>query len=62
MQVFYPGHDVFTVIQDARKRLISGTPIVGVVVKLKVSFEVLTILRVYSRPAQYDQNDKLLRY
>lgn len=25
MQVFYPGHDVFTGIQDARKRLSSGT-------------------------------------
>ena len=28
MQVFYPGHNVFSVIQDARKRLSSGTSIV----------------------------------
>lgn len=35
MQVFHPGHDVFTVIQEARKRLSSGTSIVGVAGKLK---------------------------
>jgi hypothetical protein len=52
MQVFYPGHDVFTVIQDARKRLSSGTSIVDVVGKLKVSLEVLTAHRLYSRPSQ----------
>lgn len=61
MQVFYPAHDVFTVIQDARKRLSSGMSIVDVVGKLKVSLEVLIIDRLYSRPAQSDQNDNLLR-
>jgi hypothetical protein len=61
MQVFYPGHYVFTVIQDARKRLSSGMSIVDVVGKLEVSLEVLTVHRLYSRSAQSDQNDNLLR-
>jgi hypothetical protein len=54
MQVFYPGHDVFTVIQDARKHLSSGMSIVDVVAKLKVSLKVLKIRRPYSRPTQSD--------
>lgn len=36
MHVFYPGHDVFTVIQDARKRLSSGTSIFDGTGKLKL--------------------------
>jgi hypothetical protein len=62
MQVFYPRHDVFTVIQDTRKRLLSGMSIVDVVGKLKVSLEVLTVHRLYSRSTQSDQNDNFLRH
>jgi hypothetical protein len=62
MQVFYPGHDVFTVIQDTRKRLSSGMSIVDVVGKLKVSLEVLIVHRLYSRSTQSDQNDNFLRH
>jgi hypothetical protein len=62
MKVFYPGNDVFTHIQDARERLSSGTSVVDVVGKLKVSLEVLTVHRPYTRQAQSDQNDNLPRY
>jgi hypothetical protein len=62
MQVFYPGHDIFTVIQDTRKRLSSGMSIVDVVGKPNVSLEVLTVHRLYSRSAQSDQNENFLRH
>jgi hypothetical protein len=48
MQVFYPKDDVFTLIQDARQRLSSGTLKVDVVRKLQVSVDVLTFHRLYA--------------
>jgi hypothetical protein len=47
MQVFYPGHDVFALMQDARKRLLSGMSIIDLFGKRKI-----TTYRIHSRPAQ----------
>ena len=62
MQIFFPDHDVFTVVRDARERSLSGMSIVGNFRKPKVLIYVLRTHRLCPRPASPVSNDHFLRY